>query len=204
MSSPFEEERALLGKEQRKPRQVGAPRVDFGFGEVGVDRARREHVRADALADVEARLKVAFDARVAAPECRRRRSPPAGRVSPTPRSKSGRSVSSPARLVCVIWYWRVRRRPAIGFEPPLNAALDVELPLVQAGLEGERLHRNPDLGAPAGRQSRGRRLPDAVPVGVVALAARIDQRRRSARRSGSRRTRSRIGRRANGPSTMRT
>ena len=59
----FEKERALLGKEQRKSRQVRAPRVDFGFGEVGVDRQRREHVRAEPLRDVEARLELAFDRR---------------------------------------------------------------------------------------------------------------------------------------------
>ena len=57
----FEEERALLGKEQRKPRQVRAARVDFGFGEVGVDGDRGEHVRAEPLGDVEARLELAVD-----------------------------------------------------------------------------------------------------------------------------------------------
>ncbi len=96
----LEKERALLGKEQRKPRQVGAPRVDLGFGEVGVDGQRRQHVRAEPLRDVEARLKLAVDRRAGAGM-----PPPAvtaGRtLSPSPRSNSGSPVSSPARLVCV-------------------------------------------------------------------------------------------------------
>ena len=70
----LEEEGALLGEEQREPRQVRPPRVDLGFGEVGVHRRRREHVRAEALRDVEAGLKFAFDAARRAPACRRRRS----------------------------------------------------------------------------------------------------------------------------------
>ena len=58
---PFEKERAFFGKEERESRQVRAPRIDFGLGEVGVDSARREHVRAEPLTHVQARLKFAFD-----------------------------------------------------------------------------------------------------------------------------------------------
>ena len=60
----LDEERSLLGEEEREPRQVRPARVDFGFGEVGVHRRRREDIRAHALTDVEAGLKVAFDAGV--------------------------------------------------------------------------------------------------------------------------------------------
>ena len=35
----LEKERPLLREEQRESRQVRPPRVDFGLGEVGVDRA---------------------------------------------------------------------------------------------------------------------------------------------------------------------
>ena len=34
----FEEERALLRKEEREPREVRPPRVDFGLGEIGIGR----------------------------------------------------------------------------------------------------------------------------------------------------------------------
>src|SRR4029079_905911 len=76
----LDEERALPGKEQREPGQIGPARGDFRFGEVGVDGAGGEDVRADALVDVEARLKVPFDVRAGrrnAPAPRHRR-PPGG------------------------------------------------------------------------------------------------------------------------------
>ena len=150
----LEEERPLLGKEQREPGQVRAPRIDFGLGEVGVDRDRRQHVGAKALGHVEAGLEFAVDVAPTARERRRRSSKPAGRSAQARDRMSGRSVSSPARLVCVTWYWRAGERPAIGFEPPLNAALHVEVPFAQVRLEAERLERNPDLGAPARRRAR--------------------------------------------------
>ena len=97
----FEEERALLGKEERKPRQVRAPRIDLGLGEVGVGRHGRDDVRTQPLRDVEARLKLAVDI------SGRRRNAAAGRhrrphgQTPRPRSNCGSPVMSPARLVCV-------------------------------------------------------------------------------------------------------
>ena len=57
----LEKERALLREEERKARQVRPSRVDFGLGEIGVDRQRREHVRAEPLRHVEARLELAVD-----------------------------------------------------------------------------------------------------------------------------------------------
>ena len=100
----FEEERALLGKEQRESREIRAPRVDFCFGEIGVDRQRREDARSQSLIDVEAGLKFAVNGR------RRRGHAAACRdcgshgQSEALSSSSGRSVSRPARLVCVTWY----------------------------------------------------------------------------------------------------
>ena len=57
----FEEERALLRKEQRKPREIRPPRVDFGLGEVRVGRHGGDDVRAEPLCHVEARLELALD-----------------------------------------------------------------------------------------------------------------------------------------------
>ena len=45
---------------------------------------------------------------------------------------------------------------------------------MQSRLEGDGQNGDPDFGAPARRQPGRRRFPDAVPVGVVALAAWID------------------------------
>ncbi len=50
------------------------------------------------------------------------------------------------------------------------------MPLPQAGFEGQRLNGNPDLRRPSVSALLGRRLPDAVPFGVVALPARVDER----------------------------
>ena len=97
----FEKERALLGKEQREPREVRPPRVDFGLGEVGIGGDGGDDVRAEPLRDVEARLELAVDD----PSDGAGMPPPvvtAGRiVRPRPRLNSGSSVMSPARLVCV-------------------------------------------------------------------------------------------------------
>ena len=60
----LDEEGALLREEQREPRQVRSTRVDLCFSEVCVHGRGREDVRAEPLVDVEARLKIAFDARV--------------------------------------------------------------------------------------------------------------------------------------------
>ena len=49
----FQEERAFLREEQRKPRQVDLARVGLGLGEVGVDRHRGVQVRREILEDVE-------------------------------------------------------------------------------------------------------------------------------------------------------
>ena len=59
----LEKEGALLRKEQRKSRQVRTAGIDLGFGEVGIDRGRREHVGAGPLRHVEAWLKVALQRR---------------------------------------------------------------------------------------------------------------------------------------------
>lgn len=63
----FEEERALVRKEQREARQVYLSRVHFRLREVGVHRRRADDVRADPLTHVQARLNVSLHS------CARRR-----------------------------------------------------------------------------------------------------------------------------------
>ena len=75
-----EEELALLRKEQREPRQVGAPLVHFGLGEVGVEREVGLERRRDVVERIEPDVDVAGRGRRASPRrvARRRR---AGTVS---------------------------------------------------------------------------------------------------------------------------
>ena len=171
----LEEERALLREEQRKPRQVRPARVDFRFREVGVDRRRREHVGSDALRDVEARVKLAFGGRRwgrNAAACGHRR--PNAQSRHRGRNRV-RSVISPARLVCVTTYWRTGDAQRSVSSRRWMRRCTLKCHSCRPGLNAERENRDTDLHTPAGRESRRRRLPDAVPVGVVTFAARIDQ-----------------------------
>ncbi len=68
-----------------------------------------------------------------------------------------------------------RKRPARRLEAVLNAALHVQVPFAQIRIEAEGLCRNADLRAPARTGALRRGIPDAVPLGVVAVAARLDQ-----------------------------
>ena len=139
----LEKERALLGKEQRKPRQVRPARVDLGFGEVGIDRGRGEHVGAEPLRHVEARLKLAVDVGADGAGM----PPPvvtAGRtLRPRPRSKSGSSVSSPARLVCVTWYCRAGDAQRSVSSRRWIRRCTLKCHSRRSRLEAERLHGNP-------------------------------------------------------------
>src|SRR3954451_13084306 len=68
-----------------------------------------------------------------------------------------------------------RGRPAVHLEPSLNAPLHVEVPLAQIGLERQRLDGDPNLRRPPLCGPLRRRLPDAVPIGVLALSDGINQ-----------------------------
>src|SRR5262249_43360127 len=108
----LDEERPLLGKELGEARQVRAPRIDFGFREVGVHRAGREDVRADALADVEARLELPIRVRVG------RWNPAAARDRGTDRESEAeievRQIGQQARAARLRdLILTIRRRPAI-------------------------------------------------------------------------------------------
>ena len=69
-----------------------------------------------------------------------------------------------------------RACPAIGLLQSLDPALDVQVPRCGAWIETERLNRNPHLRGPAALVYMRGRVPDAVPVAVVIVAAGIDQR----------------------------
>ena len=69
----------------------------------------------------------------------------------------------------------VRTRPAIGLLQTLNATLDVETPLGEAGAKEKTLEGNQDLRRPASRSACRRRFPDRVPAGVLAAALVGDQ-----------------------------
>src|SRR5204863_9782395 len=55
----FEEERPLLGEEQRKACEVRPARVNFGLREVGIDGERCEYIGPEPLRHIEARLRIA-------------------------------------------------------------------------------------------------------------------------------------------------
>ena len=170
----LEKEGPLFRKEQRKSREIGAPGINLGLREVRVDRRRRQHVRSNPLRDVQARLEIPADGRG------RRGHAATGRHGRTDTEaetlveirQSGEQTSA-ARLRDLVLTGR--ERPAIRFEQALDTPLDVEVPLAEAGLETQGLHRNRDLDAPPVREARRRRLPDAIPVGVVAFAPRVDE-----------------------------
>src|SRR6266513_5166651 len=70
----------------------------------------------------------------------------------------------------------VRTRPAIGLLQTLNATLDVETPLGEAGAKEKTLDGDQDLRRPASRSACRRRFPDRVPAGVLAAALVGDER----------------------------
>src|SRR6266480_6309007 len=70
----------------------------------------------------------------------------------------------------------VGARPAIGLLQTLNATLDVETPLGEAGAKEKTLDGDQDLRRPASLSACRRRFPDRVPAGVLAAALVGDQR----------------------------
>ena len=170
----LQEERTLLGEEQREPREVRPAGVDFGLGKVGVDCGRRQEVRPESLRHIEAGLQLAV---------RRLRRPgnPTSGCDPGPHAQAvtecevGQTLEQPRAAHLRDLVLSRGRRPAVGLEPSLDATLHVELPLAQSRLETQCLQRNPELRTPAARQPSRLRIPDPVPIGVIGVAARFDQ-----------------------------
>ena len=147
-AGPFEEERPLLGKQQREARQVDLPRVHFGLAEVGVERRRQLQARRDVVEDVEA----GFCAEARRPRRRCAASVPArnGRTSrPMPCVSPSRFVICPASDTCRNCVSRraADQRPSSSLR--VDGARDVEAPDVLAGGKAQALERNGELGDPS-------------------------------------------------------
>ena len=67
MSIPSRKNVRFSGKNNGNRVRLRLPRVDFGFGEVGVGRERRRDVGAETLGDIEARMELPIE------RCRGRR-----------------------------------------------------------------------------------------------------------------------------------
>jgi len=174
MSAPSRKNVRFSGR-RAEAREVRAARVDLGLGEVGVDGERAQQIRAETLRGVEARLERPVDTRVrrgdAAAGCHRG---PGGQPDAQIEVRQTREFSGMAGLRHLVV--AAPARPAIDFLEPLDAALDVEVPGREARAEGERRHGDANLERPAPGVPAGGRFPEAVPVGVLGLAARIDER----------------------------
>ena len=138
----FEKECALLGKEQRKPREIDLTDVGFRFGEVGVDSDCGIQVRREVLEDVEAARQLTTSVSVATRHIWSDVQPEA---LPNPleafETAGLREVPDPDVLA--------RRRPAIGFLAALDLPFDIESPYGLARLEAERLEWDLDFGSPS-------------------------------------------------------
>src|SRR5262249_28064523 len=124
---PVQEERPLLGEEQRESREVRLARVYLGLGEVGVDGERGEGVRAEPLRDVQARVERAVRrsrGRVVL-EAADERGPDAEAQAQVEHGQAGEETGA-ARLEDAEVL--ARARPPVGLLEPLDSALDVEAP----------------------------------------------------------------------------
>ena len=144
---PLQEEGPLLREEQREPGEVRPPRVDFRFGEVGVDGQRGEQIRANPLGDIEAELAVLIGRCL---DLRLSHLSDNGRANTQAHAEvENRDVGEkPCEVRLVDAIVATGAGPATGFLQSLHASLDVETPLPQAGVEGKALERKPDLRGP--------------------------------------------------------
>ncbi len=180
----LEEERPLLGEEEREPRQVGPARVDLGLGEVRVHRQDRCGVGPDPLERVQAGLGAGLGATVGAdPFHVADQGRTHGKANALVEPGQLRDEAGPVGL------GQEGVSPGTGPAAHLQAALDaplhVESPGVEGSVEGEALDGDPDLRGPTFGRHHGGRLPHGVPAGVlsetlirhqgvVASASRID------------------------------
>ncbi len=171
----LQEERALLGEEEREARQVELARVGLGLGEVRVDRQHRLQAGRDAIEGVQPRLagRLVRAGRavvhpVAVEEGHHVETQPL--VQPVQaRQIAGFRDQEDGRVVA-------RARPAVDLVAALDPAVDVEAPGPARGIEGQRLERDRELRRPALGIDRRRALPDPVPGLVEVLTVVRDQR----------------------------
>src|SRR4029434_1914607 len=170
----FQEERPLLGEEERKPREVCAPCVDFGLREIGIHSRGSDHIRPDLLRDVEARLRLSVRTRRGRRDSTTRRDRRAhAEAEPLAECRQLSNHAGAARLRDLVLTRRVG--PAIGLEQTLDAPLHVEIPFAQTRLEAEGLRRDQNLDRPSHRRARRAGLPDAVPVRILVVGPGVDQ-----------------------------
>ena len=160
----LEEEHPLLREEHREPGQVDPALVGLGLGEIHVVADDADEVGGEALVEVEAAVELALIV---------------GRHLKVP-GRAGQAVGAEGdaqalldvldalergRLVRIAEIAvEGRAREADGLLLAGDRPLDVEPPDAQAGLEGDGLEGDPDLGRPAVFQAGALGVPDAVPV----------------------------------------
>ena len=143
----FQKERALLGKQQRKSRQVDLTRIDFGFAEVGVECGRELQTRREVVEHIETGLPAeVVSARPAEMQ------PPAREEWAEIEPDALRQTVEVCDLTRFGYLKKLRfessARPAIVLELPIDAASDVESPDTSVCWKAEALERNRKLRDP--------------------------------------------------------
>ena len=162
----FQEELALLGKEQGKAGEVDLPIVGLRLGKVGVHGQDGGEVGRDVLGDVQAGFPLAVVLFFA----------PGGVGPELPAFALLQSLEA-GEQACLGEvgdpHVLPRRGPAVLLLLPLDLSLDVQAPGGLSRLEAEGLEGNGQLGRPPALGPEGRRIPDPVPVvGRVLLVVR--------------------------------
>src|SRR3954469_700336 len=162
----FEEERTLLGKEQRKPREVGAYLVDLDLGEVGVireiERETLRHAQLHLTAELAALVGFPIDDEIAL--CAEQG------VRSRGQNVARRHLHALQRSRPRDFHQAVlprNERPERLFVLAANRAHEVQTP--RLGLRGaiaQRRKRNAELGVPPGRVDRGGDGPGGVPIEI--------------------------------------
>src|SRR5688572_27569749 len=169
-----EEEIASLGKKERKARQVDLTLVDFRLGEVGVDGEDGPQQRSEAVEEIDSRAGVARDCGAAAPRrCLRREDPvrldvEAVALRHVADAGHQASVAHPAQPLVA----RPSHPEALLVLAP-DRALKVDAPGVAVRVEVQRAERNLDLECPADLAALMPRIPDPIPLAIVAVDAQV-------------------------------
>ena len=160
----LEEEHPLLREEHRETGQVDPALVGLGLGEVHVVADDADKVGGEALVEVEAAVELALVVGRHLVDLGR----PGQAVGTEGDAQALLDVLDALERGRLVGIAEVavegRAREADGLLLAGDRPLDVETPDAQAGLEGDGLERDPDLGRPAVLQAGALGVPDAVPV----------------------------------------
>ncbi len=172
-----EEERASFGQEQREPREVHQPLIDFGLGEVGVDRGHGAQARREVVGEVDADVSggVTADRRCAAG----RGGGVARGVRPHFEAAAGADVAQ-AQQQAGIGHALQALVPLVAGPQQLlllaaHGALEVDAPRRRVGIEGQAAEGQVDLQHPADLALPGAGVPDAVPLAGIGAARRLQR-----------------------------